>query len=831
MKLVLANFNNVLGLNGTFSFLEDKPLLIYGDNVSGKSNIINMLRYCLIPTLRGKRGYAEEKRLKKNEILLKRNTTGSVEIYFLQNSNFYKLYYYFSRKGKNVSQKQKLYESERVELPLEDERRIKILSNLDWKDSGISSSRSLKEKFVDLGIYSEVLDILVSPSNVRNFSEAINGSVVRVPEIIAKRISNIHENSSKYLGYLKKLYGVIILEREELDKNTKELRNDFGEATKKLPEISIDKIFVSGETTKNLEDLNNSLSKKLESIPSTVSEMKETLIILSSEKYGIWTSAIDQLLMVLTKKENITSLIEKKESFENLEDTLTRWKTVFEGLPADSRPEGLLTFPLPDYTKFDFDTFTNPERMKSIFLAVDEAKKSFQRASQTCRKYKLLVETSEINGMIKSYNELLKALKTPLEPKGDPALLSKREDKVVVSIPLDIAIKKIEYLRGIEPTPLIHRPEKLAKEEFEKEISRLQTEIKTIQSDFRTTKKDLSNAKKLLKKAKRLREDIDQEVKVTEKNMETLTDELDGLTKEVSNSYYHHCEVFKLKRDEISLSSKEALDGSFNIITSKYEEAQKIFSQDLIRQMKKYPEILEKFKITEEKDFAGIVKKVRGEFEQRIEEVTKLQEEYKKVNDWILTNTIQLKSIENKRKSITILNDALLVSQSILSKINEKTDINRIIEDLAGKIEYTVKDIYVRIFPEDASFNFSHSGKGQFLTTIDMQPITHPSGSQRAAISVGIMLSLAHTFGLPMILDEAFDRIDIKRLKYFCECITGLADVPSSCQICLAGYTSFNIEKNPEVLPYINSWKKYLVERTEVLDKNIEQIKKLPISE
>ena len=56
MRLVLASFNNVLGLKGIVSFSEGIPLLIYGDNISGKSNIINLLRYCLIPRLREKEG-------------------------------------------------------------------------------------------------------------------------------------------------------------------------------------------------------------------------------------------------------------------------------------------------------------------------------------------------------------------------------------------------------------------------------------------------------------------------------------------------------------------------------------------------------------------------------------------------------------------------------------------------------------------------------------------------------------------------------------------------------------------------------------------------------
>ncbi|RLG01865.1 MAG: hypothetical protein DRN49_00395 [Thaumarchaeota archaeon] len=823
MRLILINFENVLGLNGYLNFVEGKPLMIYGENVSGKSNIINMIRYCLIPRSRERKGYREEKRLKKNEILLKRNSAGSVEIYFEQNRKFYKLYYYFSRRGKNVSQTQRLFESKQVELPLEDEERIKVLTNLDWKDTKISSMKSLREKLVEMKIYPEVLDILISPSNVRNFSEAINGSVIKVPEIIQARISKIHENVRKYLDNLKKLYGVIVLEREELETKTRELRKSFEEVIKNLPEIKVDKIFVGGETARNLENLQNFLVEKLKSIPSKVSEMKETLGLLSSEKYEIWTGAIDKLVMILPRKEELKDLMERRDSIEKLEETLKTWKIIFEGLPPDSHPEGLLTFSMPNFKKSDFNALSNPERVKSIFLAVDEAKKSLQRANETCKKYKVPLTTSDINRLIKSYSELLKALKAPLEPKGDPALLSKLKEKVVVSIPLDIALEKMEYLRGVEPTPLIHRPESFGKEEFMKRVSRLKTEVKDIQGELRKTKSDMSKAKKLLKKAKRLRGDIDRELKVLDRNMKNLKRELDKLIKEASNAYHHLCEVFKLKREEIDLSSKYVIDSSFETISAKCKEAQKIFLNDLIQQMKNYPEILEKYKISEERDFTIIIKRIREEFEKRIKEVSRLEEEYKNVNDWILRNTAQLKAIENRSKTIIIVDAALLIAQAILSRIFEKTDINKIIEDLSENLEKSVKDVYKRIFPEDESFSFSHSGRGQFISTINNEPITHPSGSQRAAISVGIMLSLARTFGLPMILDEAFDRIDVKRLKFFCECITGLTD----CQTCLAAYTSFNIEKNPEVLPFINSWKTYLVERAEVLEKNIKPLEGL----
>jgi hypothetical protein len=108
--------------------------------------------------------------------------------------------------------------------------------------------------------------------------------------------------------------------------------------------------------------------------------------------------------------------------------------------------------------------------------------------------------------------------------------------------------------------------------------------------------------------------------------------------------------------------------------------------------------------------------------------------------------------------------------------------------------------------------------------SINNEPITHPSGSQKMAISIGIMLSLGETFGLPILLDEAFDRIDVNRLRFFSEFIAGIAENRQSPQICLAGFTTFNIEKNPDVMHFVKDWRTYLVKRTKTLEKNIELI-------
>lgn len=598
-----------------------------------------------------------------------------------------------------------------------------------------------------------------------------------------------------------------------------------------LSKMNADEIFTFGEAAKNLKNIRDTLSKELELLPEKASEMREILASLSSEKYDIWTSAINKIVSITPKTEELKSLIEKENYFENTWKTLNEWNIAFEQLPPDSSPEVLLTFSLPKYEKFDFSIFSNPDRIKSIFLSTEEAKNFLSEADQISEKYRVQPKISEINKMIKSYDELFKALKTPSEPEGDPALITKREDKTVVSIPLDVALIKVDYLGGIEPTPLIHRPEKLDKKKFKEEVSRIQGKISTFRGELRKAKKNLSEAKKLLKRAKQLRESLSREIKLLEENRKRSRKNLDELIEDWKTAYHHLCEVFKLDYEEIDLLSKDAVDASSEIISKKGKEAQEIFTHNLIQQLKNYPEIIEKYKISEGQTPIDVVRNVMKEFDKRIKEITKLQQEYRNVNEWILLNSDQIKPLENRNRTREIMIIGLMIAHEILSRIYEKTDVKKIIEELAEKIEENVKDVYGKIFPEDESFNFEHLKEGQFLSTINNEPITHPSGSQRVAISVGIMLSLAETFRLPIILDEAFDRIDVNRLKFFSEYITGVAGAPNGYHICLAGYTTFNIEKNPEVLPFINNWKIYLIERKEVLKKNIRLLKGFSVSD
>ena len=809
-------------MKGLVSFSEGKPLLIYGDNISGKSNIINLLRYCLIPKIREKKGYAEEKRLNKNEILLEKNSFGTVEIVFEQANKLYRLYYSFSRKSRNVGQLQKIFEYEKIELPAEDDAKIKVLSELNWKDMEICSYKSLKEKLVEIGVYPEILDVLISASNVRNFSEAISGSIVRVPEMVAAKISTLHDNSGKYVDNLKKLYGVIVSEKDEYEGRIKVLKSQFEVASKNLPEIRTNEVFVVGHIFKNLESIQRNLTQNLESMPKKTGEMEKTLALMSSEKYKLWVAAIDKIIPNLSKKEELKKLLIDDDKLENLQKSLEQWELIFQMLPPDSNLENIMTFVIPDYEKFDFSVLSNPERIRSLFSVIEGAKKHFKKVEDSCAKYNVVPKFLPINDMIKSHEELLRVLKTPSDAVGDPALISKRNGKTLVSIPLDLAIEKTEYLKGIEPTPLVHKPEHLNDDLFKEKVHKIQETVAACIGELRAAKDDLSEAGKLLKKSKQVRESLGVEVGLAKDRKGKVKRDLDKLLNDWKTSYNHLCEVYDLEQKEIDLSSPNSVDIAHKTISEKNSMAQRMLESDLEKQLINYPQFLEKYKGQKPID---IVKGVTKEFQEKINEMTRLQGEYRRVNDWILSNSDQIKSIENKNQTAEIIRVGVVIGLELLQRIHEKANVKKIIEELADKIEANVDDVYDKIFPEDETFSFEHLEKGQFLSSIKGEPITHPSGSQRVAISMGIMLSLGETFGLPILLDEAFDRVDVNRLRFFAEYITGIAGSANTPQICLAGFTTYNIEKNPDVVNFVNSWKVYQVKRTSTTEKTIELFK------
>jgi len=196
MKFLLADFDGVLGLRGEIVFPFDRPLIIYGSNAAGKSSIINALRYCLNPPL-GRRpsDYAEGKLPSKDEMLVAPLDEGAVTLYFVAGGDLYKLLYEFRRTTTDIYRDEALYVTPGT--PPTDNV-ASTLTAIDWGAPEATGVTAIKERLQADRISPELLDVLIAPSNVANFADAIGGELISVPELIQKQIEQRRQRAQFY---------------------------------------------------------------------------------------------------------------------------------------------------------------------------------------------------------------------------------------------------------------------------------------------------------------------------------------------------------------------------------------------------------------------------------------------------------------------------------------------------------------------------------------------------------------------------------------------------------------------------------------------------------
>ena len=817
MKLLMIDFKDVLGLNGTLNFLKGQPVILYGENLAGKTNVINILRYCLIPKRARKRTYSEEQRLSKNEFLIAPLKEGKLIVYFVQNEKLYQLAYSFRRTPSGaVNQIQRMYETEVNSIPdYEDEELRAFLSGLEWERLDVYSVDQIKEKIIEIGMYPEILDTLIAPSNVRNFSKTINKEIVTIPEVISQTISKIRNNVRKYLGNLETMNGILVVEKESSDGQLKSLQKEL---TKISPEESdkINKMFTKN-VHKNLKTFLKEAEETIEKIPEETTKIENIMTELNKE-IKEQTKLIQELNNELKNKQQVENIVNQNAVLEDSKTTVDKWITSFQNLPSAGNMAAFVDFKLPkNYKKFDFEILTQPAKVKAIFAHLEKIKKLVKLSDKIVKKHDTTFEN--LPSSIISWKRLRSAIKAPRsEPVGDQVIISylEKEKKAKVSIPVDTLIKKPQYLK-IHSTPVTHKPyEKI------KELDTLvRTQLKLLTNlinELTKAKNSISEAQKVYSLLKRLLPILEEEKKKLEEkrkeNLKVLTD----IQSTWNQTYGSLCRAFAFEPQKIDLSTKASLESSLRILNEALENAKTSLWISLKEKLKEFPEIKIKKEITEQ-----YIDRIVKTLTQKIKELLETKKRCEKIRDWINKHSEEIKDLEQKLKAIALLNILIVTLKEIFDPIYQKTDLETITERLSEGIEEEVREAYQRILA-DESLKFEHIGKGMFRNTLKDEPITHPSGSQRASISLGIMMALAKTFNLPVILDEATDRYDTNHIKTFMEYIVAIASDLQNPQICLAIYKTMDVEKNPELLSVIEGSRIYGIERKSPLNKVIKRI-------
>lgn len=819
MRLLMINFKDILGLNGTINFLRGQPVVFYGENLAGKTNIVNALRYCLIPKdpRKRKRTYSEEQRLTKDEMLLSPLKEGNITIYFAQGEKLYQLTYIFKRVSSGtVRQRQEMYEAKAVSFPKYDDKELRnFLSRITWKRLDVYSVIEIANKMIEVGIYPEILDTLIAPSNVRNFSKTINKEIVTIPKVISQTISTIRDNIRKYLKNLETMNNVLVLERESCGNQLESLQKHLTKITPKEAD-KITNIF-SRDIHQNLKTFLEEVESKLEKIPEETKNI-ENLITELDEKIRDHVRLIQELVNELENREQVEKKVEQNLLLEESKTAIDKWSNSFQNVPNIDSVDAFISFELPrNYKTFNYKTLGNPEKVQSIFTYYLKAKDLLEQARKILEKYDTTFE--KLASLINSFRKLKTAIKSPLEePFGDRAIISylEEEQKAQVSIPVDTLIKNPQYMK-IHSTPVTHKPRE--------KITELDNLVKAQMKLLTNAIGELASAKENRSKAQEAHQALEKLLPILQKEAEELEKRREENSKKIAelesawNQIYGSlCRAFSFKSQKIGLSTRDNLESSLEIINKTVVNAKNALQLNLKEKLKDFPELEIKKEATEQE-----LNQIVEALAEKIKELSDIKQRCQEIRDWINKHLEEIQNLEQKLKTITLLNILVIVLKEIFDPIYERTDLETITERLAESIEAEVKGAYRRILA-DESLKFEHIGKAIFRNTLNNQPITHPSGSQRASISLGIMMSLARTFNLPIILDEATDRYDSNHIVTFMEYITAIANDLTNPQISLAIYKTMDIEKNPELLSNISVATIYGVERKGPLSKVIKEL-------
>ncbi|MEM2619319.1 MAG: hypothetical protein QW356_07580 [Candidatus Hadarchaeales archaeon] len=757
MRILRLDVNGLLGLRGSIDF-SDSPVLIYGENIAGKSLVVNLIRFLLVKPRTSKKKYREDLHLKKGELLLGPGI-GSCDLYLSMGSKLYKISLAVT-KGEKTNVKYSIFSTTKVGSG--------HLSDLDWSmTEAVGSGDELWDDLKRLGLFPDLLDALISPSNVKNFEDAISGELVSIPEMIREDLSKIHDGAENYLETLRGLDITLSAENDRILQAEAKFRNQFALHSK---EVGIDSsVFDRG--AKALEELRQEVSQKREEFSRLKTKLRSELespeLRAKIEAYQKVTEFLDIRKEVCEYLEDLTKTRERAEELASLRKFLANLKA--------SRVEDIISAPIPLGKELRGDAAEIVEKVEEIVSLYTSAKK-------ICDRYSTTIE--DIDRLLSGYNQLLKSLKHPLEGvSGVEAVVFRAGEKTVVSIPVDQAEKNPEIFTELEPLPRVHTHAGQRGGSLGKIVER----VETIASELRVARNYYGEAKRRLDEVKKRIEILDREEETATQKANRLRDKLMDIMSQLAEI----CGTLKVLGIQItvpkSLKDLPTFLENFDQVVKGVEEALGGKLSEL--------GISPKAPITE----------VLAKLKEKSEEIERKERACANLEIWLDRNLDDIARLESRKQTIKLLGEASKVCQAVLDAICKGTDIGALVESISENISREV-ETSLRSILARSEVKFTHLGEGRFECTIEGEKITHPSGSERACISIGVMASLGKCFDIPVIFDEALDRIDANNVLPFLRYLTELS---KSIQVCIVACRSFNIEKNPKLSDLLRRWKIY----------------------
>lgn len=720
MRLIQACFKDVMELNGKVDFPEDKAVIIYGANLQGKTNVINVIRYAFLKeSKKGRKSYYDEWALPTREEVAPLNGSGEIQIVFEHEGKYYRL--------------ERIVTQNKTDKP-------NLVQLSGWPGSVVKTVDS--ESFFKERLKVSLLDILFAPEISGGFKRLYGREIedaigeVFKEVIYARRLA---QSFNKRLERLKsgaeaKMASI----KSEYDKSIKNLIN-MCKDVESFSSFEPLKSYEVGKSYYKMEKLEEEIRTRIQ----TLSEAKMFSVIQDVSNSA---KTFDELMEMLGNTEEIKNYLKEMKKARVDKDRLQKFIRAVQSLEA---PEDVLV-KAPRFYDIQLQSLVD-----SVLKRLEESRRNILEAKRSARK--LGVKLENVSDVLKDLESVIAVLKTRKEIKEEEKVaLTKITNRVHVVIPINVLMKDPMYTKiASEPIP------KCSEKERKRHLGELQSRKAMLLKILKEMKKSNRLFNQVKKKDLPTLSNYHDELENRITKLESKIDKwLTNLTSNIS--------IFmEKKQKKPKIGNQKDLQTFVIRVTKAVELKSKEYLDKLNR-------ILQPLGIHVGEFSKREISTVLKELEKQKTNIPSYNEAIKLLN----SQKEAWRSKDEEYADYSVIPKLVEDSKEVMNSIiNNSIDEEKLREAIAS----TYTDIINRMKERKLIQAVASISKGAMKAEVTYKdkPITHPAGAEKAFFSLAILTALAYYFKIPVLIDEVANNLDSKNLQAFFNLVTELKDEKS----------------------------------------------------
>ena len=709
LRLIWANFDGILELEGEVEFPRDKIVVLYGANLQGKTNIINAIRFAFLREVKKGR-----KRIKYDDWALPTrqevvsNGKASIDVVFEHAGEYYKLYREISAGGRR------------------DVATLSLLTGWPGKDVETLDLKPFVKERLKVGL----LDALFAPEIAGGFKQLYGRDIDEAISEVFKEVVSARQISQLFIQRLKKLKSGAEAENARITDAYHNYCDELLELSKilsKIPEFRNLKKFKPGKTLAKMDKL-------LEAIRTRTKSLEKDELFLYLQDMLQKSDAFLKLRKAFSEekatKELLVGIRKTIADIERLQKLILAYNKITNIEDAVEKPPAF----------YDTELKGN---VKKIYGKIIKAQELHQEAKENVRKYEERLETLEdsINDL-KSIITVLSRKRRIREEKQ--AAVTKLGKKAYAVVPIQLLTADPAFA-SLSDQPIPKGSEKERKrylKVLEEKLDTLSDSLKKEKSSAKRfsnfKKKDLVKLSKIETELKRRLEDMNRNVTQWANRVATDLSAFTGTSEKPR-----------------SIENKKDIDSLVEYAKNKADKKEKEYRKSLnekmqplgfgVKSLRKREIKIVITKLEKERLELPAYRKIRDSLENH-------KEEWRSHDEIYIDFNFVPKMVD---ETIPLLN----------SIINEGVDETKLKEAVATTYNETIGTMKERGLIKAVAEMSDKSIQAQ--VKYKDRTITHPGGAEKAFFSLAILTALGHYFGMPILIDEVANNLDSNNLPAF----------------------------------------------------------------